>query len=269
LANVGARAPSASWRFVPAAATPSFFTDVGRFYRTVGLFARAGPLSVPFSLARDAVLPIWSRHLTSLACTAAALFAGIARADRGEVYANLEIVPTLASIADPATSERVALPLSVGVQLSAFYGVTHQVHVGLALHAGGALDVRFSDVALPLPDGSRPRGELYENVLIGGVGVLGHFRLDTGELWAPFGRIELGASYREFREVVHFPAGTTLRLDQPSRAELVPSARAGIGLEYRFGNRLVGSIGISTRVSIGSLLTWQLELPVAIAYVWW
>jgi hypothetical protein len=155
------------------------------------------------------------------------------------------------------------------VQLSDYYGVTHAVHVGLALHASGARDVRFSNVALPLPDGSRPRGELYENVPAAGAGVLGHFRPDTGEPWAPFGRIELGASYREFREVVHFPAGTTYALDHPSRAELVPSARAGIGMEYRFANRLVGSIGISTRVNLGSLLTWQLELPVALAYVWW
>lgn len=208
-------------------------------------------------------------RLARLLIVAMALVARAARSDGGELYGSVELVPMVASVADPVTAERLAWPLAGGLRLSAFYGLTHQLHLGAAVHVGGASDVRFTGVAFPLSDGSRPHGDLYANVVLGGAGVLGYFRLDTGETWAPFARLELGASYCQFFNIAHYPSGTGLRLSQETRAELVPSGRAGLGLEYRFGHRIVGSVGIAARANLGSRWMWQIELPLTLAHVWW
>jgi hypothetical protein len=198
-----------------------------------------------------------------------ALVARAARSDGGELQAGVELVPTLAAVVDPVTAERLAWPFAGGLRLSAVYGLNHQLHLGLAAHVGVARDVQFAGVALPLPDGSRPRGDLFANVLVAGAGILGQFRLDTGEPWAPFARVELGGSYRQFSGIAHYPSGTGLRLGQEARTELAPSGRAALGLEYRFGNRILGSLAIAAQANLGARWAWQFELPITVAYVWW
>jgi hypothetical protein len=221
--------------------------------------------------------PLWIASVSRLILTgkarlliiAVALVGRIARSDAGEFQASVEVVPTLAGVVDPVTAERLAWPLVGGLRLSAVYGLDHQFHLGLAVHVGGAPDVHFAGVAFPLPDGSRPGGDLFTNLLAAGAGILGHFRLDTGEPWAPFARVELGGSYCQFSGIAHYPSGTGLRLGQEARTELAPSGRAALGLEYRFGNRILGSLAIAVQGNMGARWAWQFELPITVAYVWW
>src|SRR5690348_4972916 len=104
----------------------------------------------------------WARKLAPL-CAVLGLLAPGARADRRELTAALEAAPALVRLDDPLTGASSSSGLGASASVNVFYGLTHEIHLGATLGFRTAPDVVFRDQAITLPDGSRPRGDLYEN----------------------------------------------------------------------------------------------------------
>lgn len=189
-------------------------------------------------------------------------------ADQGELYAQVSAAPVLSSFDDPAGGSASALRLGLGTQVAAFYGLTDTLHLGASLRFGGARDVAFSGLRVRLADGSQPLGTLYEDAYVLGAGALAHYRLDTGENWAPFAQLELGAVYHRYARLQHVPEGTTLSANFPEVGEWALSGRATVGLEYRFADRFFASLALGVRRNLNALTVWQVELPASAGIIW-
>lgn len=191
----------------------------------------------------------------------------LARADKGELYLVPSIAPALQQLADPFDGTATARPVGGSASLLAYYGVTHEMHVGVALRGGGALNVAFPGVAAPLADGSRPVGTLYQDAFSAGVAALLHYRFDFGEDLAPFAGVELGASYVAVTAVEHYPDSARMRIPLNGATQIVPTARLRGGLEYRFANDYVVGLGAAFTYSFSRLSSWQLEVPLSFGFI--
>lgn len=199
----------------------------------------------------------------------AVAFPLVASADRREVYLGASMSPTLVRIDDPVTGRAHTNSPALGLDLSAIYGLTNSIHVGLALHALTTKNLAFSGVPAPLDDGSRPPGTLYEDLLGLGAAALVHYRYDTGGSFAPIGELEVGATDLRYSNLVHNPSGTQLGLALPNASELVWGAGASVGVEYRLSNRFVATISARVDHYFSALTRWSFSIPVGISFVWW
>lgn len=209
----------------------------------------------------------WARRLAPL-CAVFGLLASRAWADRRELTAALEVAPALVRIDDPLTGESSSTGFGGSASVTLFYGLTHEIHLGGALSFRTAQDVAFRDQTLTLPDGSRPRGDLYENAHGVTAGVLLHLRWDTGEDFAPFGRLEIGGGYFSYTDLAHYPSGAQLSIPLPALQELALTGRASIGLEYRLWNRFVAAASLAFRYDFNALSTWELTVPLSFGAIW-
>ncbi|MFY0584379.1 hypothetical protein ACN28S_67755 [Cystobacter fuscus] len=103
-------------------------------------------------------------------------------------------------------------------------GLTHELLVGSALDLTYGRDILFSDAALELADGSRPRGRLYEDLLGLSLGAVAAYRYDTGYSIAPVVRVELGLAGRFFHNRTFLPSNTTVQISEPALSEWTPTA---------------------------------------------
>lgn len=201
-------------------------------------------------------------------CAALGLLASRAWADRRELTAALEVAPALVRIDDPLTGATSSTAFGGSASVTLFYGFTHELHLGGTLGFRTAPDVTFRDQTITLPDGSRPRGDLYENAHAVTAGALLHLRWDTGEDFAPFARLEIGGGYFSYTNLAHYPSGAQLSIPLPGLQELAVTGCVSLGLEYRFWNRFVGSVALAIRHNFNALSVWQVNLPLSIGLVW-
>lgn len=209
----------------------------------------------------------WARRLAPLGAVLG-LIASRASADRRELTAALEMAPALVRIDDPLTGASSSTALGGSASVTLFYGLSHEIHLGGTLGFRTAPDVAFRDQTITLPDGSRPRGDLYENAHAVTAGVLLHLRWDTGEDFAPFGRLEIGGGYFSYTNLAHYPSGAQLSIPLPTLQEFALTGRGSVGLEYRFWNRFVAAAALAFRYDFNSLSVWQLELPLSFGVTW-
>lgn len=194
---------------------------------------------------------------------------GVARADRGELYLSLDVAPMLQPTREPVQQSATILAPAATVGIVAHYGLTNDLHLGVNLGAALAPNAVFRNVTLPLPEtGSPARGDLFEDLISLRLMATAHYRLDLGEPWAPFARIEAGGVFRQHQRIAHYPAGTTLTVPYPSRQELSLAFAAMAGVEYRFWNRWLINVGIRARYALASLTPWEFELPIGAAFIW-
>lgn len=209
----------------------------------------------------------WARRLTPL-CAVLGLLASRAWADRRELTAALEVAPALVRIDDPLTGASSSTALGGSASIILFYGLTHEIHLGGTLCFRTAPDVVFRDQAITLPDGSRPRGDFYENAHAVTAGALLHLRWDTGEDFAPFARLEIGGGYLSYTNLAHYPSGAQLSISLPNVQEFALTGRVSVGIEYRFLNRFVGAVALAVRHNFNALSVWQFDLPCSMGVVW-
>lgn len=207
--------------------------------------------------------------LIRLVSTAALLATGAARADRGELYLSLELAPMLQPTREPVQESATILAPAGGAGAVVLYGLTNELHLGMNLGAALAPNAVFRSVTLPLPEtGSPARGDLFEDLLSVRLMATAHYRMDLGEAWAPFARVDAGGVFRQHQRIAHYPSGTTVTVSYPSRQELAPAFAALVGVEYRFWNRWLINVGFRARYALGSLTPWEFELPIGGAFIW-
>lgn len=191
-----------------------------------------------------------------------------ARADRRELYTLLEVTPGRGFFSSPFDGAPPATNFSAGAQLITCYGLTHSLHIGAALGFSGGLNTAYRRMTLPLEDGSRPMGDLFENFFSATTAAVLAWRLDTGYPFAPLARVELGGAFLSYPHGEFFPDHTRLALALPARSELVPTARLVAAVEYRFADRWVTSIGLSARRNFGGRTPWLLAVPLSVGAIW-
>ncbi len=178
------------------------------------------------------------------------------------------MTPGRGSFSGPFDGTPPALNFSAGVQLVAYYGLTHSLHVGAAFGFSGGLNTAYQRMTLQLEDGSRPTGDLFEDFFTVTAAAVLAYRLDTGYPLAPLARVELGGNFVRYPHGEFFPDQTRLALALPTRSELVPSARLVMAVEYRFADRWVASVGLSARRHFGGRSPWLLTVPLSAGVIW-
>lgn len=209
--------------------------------------------------------------LTAVAIAAAAMLVlpSTAYADRRDLYLLLDAAPAMLRLSEPTTGASAASQWGGGAALTAYYGLTHEWHLGFSLRVLSALNAPYAGLQLQIADGSRPPGTLYEDVLLGGGGVVLVHRFDLGFDLAPVARLEVGGLFIRHYNIGYFVDSTRVVVPLPDIQELVFSGRAHAGVEYRFfQDRLVAGIGISAAVNLSPRARWALELPITLGYIW-
>lgn len=192
----------------------------------------------------------------------------LTRAERGELYTLLEGAPSIVSTADALDGTNSQARAALGGRLVAYYGLTHELHLGGALHGFYRPDIRFADKQLTLTDGSTPNGDLWENVGQFGAAAVLAYRFDTGHLWAPVLRAEVGASLHRYTSLQFFASAGSFSQTEKNRSEFRPDARLVGSLEYRFWDRFIASAGLGVQRSFGALTGWRFDLPLSLGAIW-
>jgi hypothetical protein len=203
----------------------------------------------------------------SLPLLGALLLAGEASADVEETYLQIASGPALLLQTDAATNSTVGAALPLGAELTGYYGVTDQIHLGIAARFQQANGARVDGVRPTIDGAAAGSGQLFQDVRGIGGGFVFVYRFDTLADVAPFVRAELGATHFSYERLRFVPEGASFAFELPGSAQLVPSARAVGGVEYRFGNQVLASIGLSVRKD-GFGAGWQFELPIALGFIW-
>lgn len=208
-------------------------------------------------------------HLHRLALLALLLLPVAARADRGEWYTQLEFAPSAVRLEAPGPDTSAAWRFLPSLNALVHYGLTHELTVGGTVGIGYGRNLLLQGVALQLPEGSRPRGDLYEDLLALSLAGVASYRLDTGLRVAPVARLELGLSADYFHNRAFFPAGTSLELPQDATFDVAPYARLVLGAEYRIADHWTAFLGAGARREVGGRTPWCLEASLAAAFLWW
>jgi hypothetical protein len=192
-------------------------------------------------------------------------FAGLARADRRELYVTGAASPSLVSLRDPVAGTARASRLVGQLELASLYGLTNSLHVGGAVRALFASNQSFTGVAGAAYGYT---GSLYQDLLAFGVSARAAYRVDTGHRLAPVLGLELGAEHLRFTNLQLFPDEKGYSLALPPQSDTALSARAGAALEWRINDRLFASAGVGYRRFFGSRAAWQLDFPATFGTVW-
>ncbi|WP_342382204.1 hypothetical protein NVS55_40105 (plasmid) [Myxococcus stipitatus] len=206
--------------------------------------------------------------MTRLALLLVLLLPHLARADRRELYTQLALGPAVLFLSDPAGSSSTATHPALSVELSTFYGLTNSFHLGGTIRFTGTRNARYASIGVALPDGSLPLGSLYLDAWSLGAAALVAYRHDTGLDLAPTARVELGLAHSAYQRRELIPATRNYSLTLPSVSDFAPTARAVVGIEYRFRDSLVASAGLGIRRAFGSSLPWTLDIPLNFGVIW-
>lgn len=199
----------------------------------------------------------------------ALLVPALALADRRELYTQVGVGPSFLVLRDAAEGKAPGTLLALGLEASAYYGLTNELHVGGVVRAALGRDAAFQGVHLQQRDGSELTGALYEDPFALGAAALLVYRVSTGSELAPLARLELGVSHHRYSRLLFVPAGTTLGVDLLDASETSLGGRLTLALEYRFLSTFVASLGASAQASLGgSRAPWRFELPFTVGVVW-
>lgn len=200
----------------------------------------------------------------------AALLAGpsIASADRRELYTSVEVTPGLMRSTDPVTERYTTSVGVLGGGLTATYGITNELHLGLALHYGQATNVAFRDSTVVLSNGTASTGTLYTDVRMAGATLVGQYRFHLRTRLVPVVQAEVGATFFSYENVAHIPSGAGYEVPFKNVSETAVELRASARLEYRFGDSLVASGGVGIVANPGALRSVAVEVPVTIGWIW-
>jgi hypothetical protein len=216
------------------------------------------------TLSRSPVQPR-PRRWVSIATLAGLLLAPCsAWADARELYVLVEGAPALLFLKDPSAGQASTRQVAFLGAVTAYYGFTNSLHLGLNAHLAITDNVSFPGLSID----SLPQGTLYENVLAVGADALAAYRLDTGYPVAPVARLQFGGTYQSYlgQQLVTNDMAHAVAL--PDKSELVWGVQLGLGAEYRFGDHLVASLGVAARYSLSGLIRWQLSLPLTAGVIW-
>ncbi|MCY1003905.1 hypothetical protein OWM54_42855 [Myxococcus sp. MISCRS1] len=196
-----------------------------------------------------------------------ALAPATSSADSRELYLLISGGPGLMRLEDPLEGESSASKIGGGVSLTAYYGLTDELHLGASFGILGASNVTYGDTRVTLPSGSRPLGDLEQDLLGLSFALVAHYRYDTGAAWAPFAQLELGGQYRRHQHLLHRVANTTLGAAFPDVSEVSPAAGLQLGLEYRFRNWWTTSVGVGITTNPADLGQVEFRLPLSVGII--
>lgn len=205
--------------------------------------------------------------LVPLLALALVLAPGVSRADRQDWYALLHGGPSFTKLSDPVDGEASTSVVAGRLGVSSYYGFTDTLHLGVSLTGLTSGPVTYTGARVTLLSGSRPSGDLTEKLYGAGLGLLAHYRYDTGELWAPFAQLELGGEYLMHKDIRHEAAGVEFPFEDVSK--LQPTTALQLGLEYRFRNVYSASLGFGVRANpakLGSTLEFQVPLTLGFIF---
>ena len=205
-----------------------------------------------------------ARASSALLLAAATLLASpAAQADGRELYTLVEAAPAVVVLNDIPTGKATTTRVGFTGGVAAYYGLTNSLHVGLGARVTLANDASFPNLTVS----QEPAGTFYENMLGVGADAVVAYRLDTGGPLAPVCRLQIGAAY-------HLYSAQQLVLDPqhavpyPDLGQLVAGAQVSVALEYRLGDRIVGSAGLAARYNFSGASPFQFSLPVTVGVVW-
>lgn len=207
--------------------------------------------------------------LARLLLSATVLFtAGNALADRREWYTVLGYEPGLSRYETPSGGSGSATKFASAVSLGAYYGLTDTLHVGARIRATTNANIDIGKAVVPLPDGSRPSGDLYLDHQSLGLGALLLYRFDTKHSLAPLVELEGGVTAHRFQRIAFFPAGAAHSYPQGSVSKSALYGSAALLLEYRFLNRWVAAAGVSVHGEGGGLMPFGIYVPLRFGIIW-
>jgi hypothetical protein len=208
------------------------------------------------------------RVLARLAALLLLVIGTKSHADRRELYTLVSAGPAWISLDDPLTGTATTQQLGGFAGVLAYFGLTEALSVGGHLRLSGTQGVTFPGVLLhdpAAPDLSVT--ESLDHFAISATALV-QFRLDTGFPLAPFVRVEGGGVLNRFVNLADNPDRTTLHRPYPALTELVPLVRGTLGLEYRFSEHWLLSLGVSYGRSYQTFSRWQLEVPLSFGFIW-
>jgi hypothetical protein len=191
-----------------------------------------------------------------------------ARADRRELYVLVTVEPQLGWYTEPLAGHVSATQPGVGAALSAYYGLTHRLHVGADLHLSAARDVSFPSATVSLSDGTPSTGTVYANPTSIGANALFVYRHDTGYNLAPMARVEIGFASVNYTNIQQTPTGPSYFFSFPDSSELVLELRGALLAEYRITNHFVASAGLAVTGHPKGRAPWSVSLPLTAGWVW-
>ncbi|TQF13435.1 hypothetical protein FJV41_23895 [Myxococcus llanfairpwllgwyngyllgogerychwyrndrobwllllantysiliogogogochensis] len=188
-------------------------------------------------------------------------------ADSREIYVLLSGGPSLLRLEDPLEGAASASAAGGGIGVTAYYGLTDELHLGASVGIQGASNVTYAGTRVTLPSGSRPLGDLQQDLLGLSFGLVAHYRYDTGAAWAPFAQLELGGQYRRHHHLVHLVSNTELGAAFPDVSKVSPAAGLQLGLEYRFRNWLTTSVGLGVTTNPADLGQVEFRVPITVGII--
>ncbi|NTX67619.1 hypothetical protein HUA74_43930 [Myxococcus sp. CA051A] len=191
-----------------------------------------------------------------------------AHADRGELYTQVALGPSLLGLADPVGGASHDTRPALLADLVVYYGLTHSLYVGGVIHTAMTRDAAFRGVSYRQADGSTPTGTLWVDSWSAGIGPLVAYRYDTGYRLAPIARLELTASYhRQGNQQFAYDGLAGVGVNLQTSSDIALSARLLGMAEYRLSDRFIASLGVAVRRSLGAA-AWEIQLPLQVGAIW-
>jgi len=207
----------------------------------------------------------WLRSaLRALALLLGVVASAPAFADSRELYVLAEGGPTLLALKDTQTKQAHAGQLGCMGGVTAYYGLTDTIHVGLAGRFSLADNAAFG----PLTVSGLPSGTLYENVTAIGGDAVFVYRGDTGYAFAPVARAQAGLEYISYSGQQLITADLSHATSFPDQTQVVLGIQLAVALEYRLSDHWVVSVGVAGRLNTTPLSPFQFTLPVTLGGVW-
>jgi hypothetical protein len=196
------------------------------------------------------------------------LFSTSALADQAEWYLVPTVAPELMRLREPTRGASLTTRPSVGLGLSAMYGVTNSLHLGAQLHFASLSNVPFTGTQMTLRDGSTPTGTLYANDSVYALTATATYRVLVPSHFAPIFSIGAGPVLGRYTSLALYPSATQVFINRPDQREVGFVVEGRTGIDYRFGNHLSVSLAFEIRWNVGLQVPWEFAAPISIGYIW-
>lgn len=208
------------------------------------------------------------RALALAAAFACAFLPDPARADGRELYVTIGLEPARAHTDDAFDQSAAGDSTRGALGLSVYYGLTNTLHLGAVLRTTMARNIQVSSISVPIGDGTRPTGTLYEDLFAIFFGALAQYRVDTGYRTAPVVSVEAGFASFSYTNRAHAPAASGYSLSVASASYTAPYVRPAVGLEYRMSDRLVAGVAVAAELAPGAHQPWAIAVPFNVGMIW-
>lgn len=210
-----------------------------------------------------------NRQSGVLAMVLGLLAAAPARADKRELYTLIGYEAGVGRFNLPAVAGAATTRYAGALDLTGYYGVTNDLHLGGRLRLTASSDLRFTGRTVAQGDGTQVTGDVFMDHRALSIGGLVLYRFDTGASLAPALEVGAGISVHQYRNVAIFAVGSAVGTALPSDSETRFYATGTLLLEYRFLDRWVASVGAGVQAEPGAMVPWTVILPVRVGRIWW